>query len=104
MYSTDDLLTIFLEEARELLDELHNEIHTNALLNKHAWRAAHSLKGASRMVGLTHFSTIAYSLELLISSHKPESEKNNIKEIQNTFSQLEAEFILLTQMANNTKH
>lgn len=103
MCNTDDLLTIFLEEARELLNELSNEINTNTSLSNGAWRAAHTLKGASRMVGLTHFSTIAYSLELLISSHKPESEQNNIKEIQSTFSQLEEEFTLITHTANNAR-
>lgn len=104
MYSSDDLSIIFLEKTRKLLDVLRNEINTDTVLNKCAWRATHALKSSSRMIGLTHFSAIAYSLELLISSYKPELEQNNIKEIQNTFSQLEAEFTLLTQMANNTKH
>ena len=70
----DDLLGIFLEEAREVVQsgtqavaELANSpdsVDHQTVLR----RAFHTLKGSSRMVGLTEFGEAAWSMEQVLNS------------------------------------
>ena len=80
----DDLLDIFLEEAREVvqtgrgaldvLRESPNELEQQTTLR----RAFHTLKGSSRMVGLMEFGEAAWSMEQVLNvwlaEQKPFSE------------------------------
>jgi len=80
----DDLLDIFLEEAREVvgnglaaIDALaENAADISELTTLR--RAFHTLKGSSRMVGLTEFGEAAWSLEQVLNTcladQKPASE------------------------------
>jgi chemosensory pili system protein ChpA (sensor histidine kinase/response regulator) len=70
----DDLLDIFLEEAREVV---HNGLAAIAALAANPTdiselttlrRAFHTLKGSSRMVGLTEFGEAAWSLEQVLNT------------------------------------
>ena len=80
----DDLLDIFLEEAREVV---HNGFAAITSLAASPGdlselttlrRAFHTLKGSSRMVGLTEFGEAAWSLEQVLNTwladQKPASE------------------------------
>lgn len=70
----DDLLGIFLEEAREVLAtgssavsalaDAPDDLETLTTLR----RSFHTLKGSSRMVGLTEFGAAAWSLEQLLNA------------------------------------
>jgi chemosensory pili system protein ChpA (sensor histidine kinase/response regulator) len=70
----DDLLEIFLEEAREVLDggtaaiqalaDAPRDLESLTTLR----RAFHTLKGSSRMVGLADFGAAAWSLEQLLNA------------------------------------
>jgi chemosensory pili system protein ChpA (sensor histidine kinase/response regulator) len=80
----DDLLDIFLEEAREVVG--NGLVAINALAENPAdiselttlRRAFHTLKGSSRMVGLTDFGEAAWSLEQVLNTcladQKPANE------------------------------
>ena len=80
----DDLLDIFLEEAREVVQNGQGAVA--ALRSSPAdseqlttlRRAFHTLKGSSRMVGLTEFGEAAWSMEQLLNAwlaeHKPASD------------------------------
>ena len=70
----DELLEIFLDEAREVLQTGHEAVvalrsapageeHLTSLR-----RAFHTLKGSSRMVGLTEFGDAAWSMEQLLNA------------------------------------
>lgn len=70
----DDLQNIFLEEAREVL---HGGLAAVAALKRDAThlgeltvlrRAFHTLKGSSRMVGLTDFGEAAWSFEQVLNT------------------------------------
>jgi chemosensory pili system protein ChpA (sensor histidine kinase/response regulator) len=70
----DDLRDIFLEEAREVV---HNGLTAIAALKANPGdaselttlrRAFHTLKGSSRMVGLTEFGEAAWSLEQVLNT------------------------------------
>jgi len=70
----DDLQNIFLDEAREVV---HNGLAAIAELGSHPddteeltilRRAFHTLKGSSRMVGLTDFGDAAWSLEQVLNT------------------------------------
>ncbi|RZI95061.1 MAG: hybrid sensor histidine kinase/response regulator, partial [Variovorax sp.] len=70
----DDLQNIFLDEAREVL---HNGLAAIAALGRDASdmgeltvlrRAFHTLKGSSRMVGLTDFGDAAWSFEQVLNT------------------------------------
>ena len=70
----DDLRDIFLEEAREVVGNaldalalLHSDPRDVAQLTV-LRRAFHTLKGSSRMVGLSEFGDAAWSLEQLLNS------------------------------------
>ncbi len=80
----DDLRDIFLEEAREVV---HNGLAAVATLADSAGdlselttlrRAFHTLKGSSRMVGLTEFGEAAWSMEQVLNTwladQKPASD------------------------------
>ncbi len=80
----DDLRDIFLEEAREVVQ---NGLTAIAALKANPGdaselttlrRAFHTLKGSSRMVGLTEFGEAAWSLEQVLNTwladQKPASE------------------------------
>ncbi|MFT4193719.1 Hpt domain-containing protein [Ottowia sp.] len=70
----DDLLDIFLEEAREVvqagrqalqaLQQEPGDLEQQTTLR----RAFHTLKGSSRMVGLTEFGEAAWSMEQLLNA------------------------------------
>jgi len=68
---SEELLKIFLEEARDLLDIISVTIQTWSadLNNKTCFadlkRDLHTLKGGARMVGLTQLSALAHELESL---------------------------------------
>ncbi len=68
---TDELLKIFLEEAKDLLNALASTIQTWSLdlNNKSAFadlkRDLHTLKGGARMVGQSALATLAHELESL---------------------------------------
>jgi len=70
----DDLLDIFLEEAREVVQNgltaiaalKANPADTSELTTLR--RAFHTLKGSSRMVGLTEFGEAAWSLEQVLNT------------------------------------
>ena len=70
----DDLIDIFLEEVREVVD--HGLAAVTALdanpadLSEQTTlrRAFHTLKGSSRMVGLTEFGEAAWSMEQLLNA------------------------------------
>ncbi len=73
-YAEDDLLGIFLDEAREVLatgtaavQALHTAPDDNQQLIT-LRRSFHTLKGSSRMVGLTTFGEAAWALEQLLNS------------------------------------
>ena len=70
----DDLLNIFLEEAREVLGNGQTAVTT---LREHPGdleslttlrRAFHTLKGSSRMVGLTEFGDAAWAMEQTLNA------------------------------------
>ena len=70
----DDLQNIFLDEAREVL---HNGLAAVSALGRDAEdvgeltvlrRAFHTLKGSSRMVGLTDFGDAAWSFEQVVNT------------------------------------
>ena len=80
----DDLLGIFLDEAREVvgtgqsaLSALQHDPDDGEQLTT-LRRAFHTLKGSSRMVGLSEFGAAAWSLEQLLNArlaeHKPADE------------------------------
>ena len=83
-FEDDDLLDIFLEEAREVvqtggdaieaLSSAPGDIEQQTTLR----RAFHTLKGSSRMVGLSEFGEAAWSMEQLLnawlSEQKPVSD------------------------------
>ena len=70
----DDLLDIFLEEAREVLDNGQTAVATlrqqpgdlESLTTLR--RAFHTLKGSSRMVGLTEFGEAAWAMEQTLNA------------------------------------
>ncbi|HSH89039.1 MAG TPA: Hpt domain-containing protein, partial [Ramlibacter sp.] len=70
----DDLLDIFLEEAREVVQNGLAALDTLAVSPTDAGemttlrRAFHTLKGSSRMVGLTEFGEAAWSLEQVLNT------------------------------------
>ena len=70
----DDLLDVFLEEAREVVtngQEAVVELQADPASVMHLTvlrRAFHTLKGSGRMVGLTEFGEAAWALEQLINS------------------------------------
>ncbi|QTD46196.1 hybrid sensor histidine kinase/response regulator [Ottowia testudinis] len=70
----DDLLDIFLEEAREVVQTGGNALDGLAAapadLEQQTTlrRAFHTLKGSSRMVGLTEFGEAAWSMEQLLNA------------------------------------
>ena len=79
----DELLDIFLEEAREVVvngreaiaqlrDEPGNLDHLTTLR-----RAFHTLKGSSRMVGLNEFGEAAWALEQVLNSTLAEQKPAN---------------------------
>ena len=65
----DDLLTIFVQEAREVVDSGAASVHaletdSNDLAHQAIIRRAfHTLKGSSRMVGLNEFGEAAWAME-----------------------------------------
>jgi chemosensory pili system protein ChpA (sensor histidine kinase/response regulator) len=70
----EDLLNIFLEEAREVLSNGQSAV---AMLREHPGnleglttlrRAFHTLKGSSRMVGLTEFGDAAWAMEQTLNA------------------------------------
>ena len=73
-YAEDDLLGIFLEEAREVLATGSAAVHalhaapddSQQLITLR--RSFHTLKGSSRMVGLGTFGEAAWALEQLLNS------------------------------------
>lgn len=81
----DDLLGIFLDEAREVIHNGQDAIRalridsSNLADQTTLRRAFHTLKGSSRMVGLTEFGEAAWSFEQLLNTslaeHKPASEE-----------------------------
>ncbi len=79
----DDLLDIFLEEAREVVHHGHEAVA--ALKNAPAdaehlttlRRAFHTLKGSSRMVGLNEFGEAAWSMEQLLNAWLAEQKPAN---------------------------
>ncbi len=73
-FEEDDLQDIFLEEAREVvgqalqaIEELATEPEDEAQLTV-LRRAFHTLKGSSRMVGLSEFGEAAWALEQMLNS------------------------------------
>jgi len=70
----DDLLDIFLEEAREVVHnglEAVNQLHAQPSDLEHLTtlrRAFHTLKGSSRMVGLTEFGDAAWAMEQMLNA------------------------------------
>ncbi|MDD0812557.1 Hpt domain-containing protein [Curvibacter sp. RS43] len=70
----DDLIDVFLEEAREVLSTGQAAVHTLAdeprqLTEQTVLRRAfHTLKGSSRMVGLTEYGEAAWALEQLLNA------------------------------------
>ncbi|WP_066266789.1 hybrid sensor histidine kinase/response regulator [Hydrogenophaga palleronii] len=70
----DDLLDIFLEEAREVVDnglEAVSHLQVQPADLEHLTtlrRAFHTLKGSSRMVGLDEFGEAAWAMEQLINT------------------------------------
>lgn len=73
-FEEDDLQDIFLEEAREVvgqalqaIEELAAESGDEAQLTV-LRRAFHTLKGSSRMVGLSEFGEAAWALEQMLNS------------------------------------
>jgi chemosensory pili system protein ChpA (sensor histidine kinase/response regulator) len=68
-----ELLEIFLDEAKEVLDTLSVSADTCKTGNdeteclKVIRRAFHTLKGSGRMVGLTDFGEVAWSMEQLLN-------------------------------------
>ncbi|PTT23780.1 hybrid sensor histidine kinase/response regulator [Acidovorax sp. HMWF029] len=70
----DELLEVFLEEAREVvvnglaaIDQLHGE-PGNLSEQTTLRRAFHTLKGSSRMVGLNDFGEAAWSMEQILNA------------------------------------
>ncbi len=87
----DDLLHIFLEEAREVLasglQAVRRLRHQKADLEGLSTlrRAFHTLKGSSRMVGLSEFGEAAWAMEQLLNTvlaerHPAESEMIDLSE------------------------
>ncbi|MGV3728025.1 Hpt domain-containing protein [Hydrogenophaga sp.] len=70
----DDLLDIFLEEAREVVGNgleavSHLQVHPGDLEHLTTLRRAfHTLKGSSRMVGLDEFGEAAWAMEQLLNT------------------------------------
>lgn len=70
----DDLLDIFLEEAREVVHnglEAVNQLQAQPSDLEHLTtlrRAFHTLKGSSRMVGLTEFGDAAWAMEQMLNA------------------------------------
>ena len=70
----DDLLDIFLEEAREVVQTGGDALHAlaaepdNLEQQTTLRRAFHTLKGSSRMVGLAEFGEAAWSMEQLLNA------------------------------------
>ncbi|MDO5625913.1 MAG: Hpt domain-containing protein, partial [Pseudomonadota bacterium] len=70
----DDLLDIFLEEAREVVQTGQSAVHALAGAPSDMEqqttlrRAFHTLKGSSRMVGLSEFGEAAWSMEQLLNA------------------------------------
>jgi chemosensory pili system protein ChpA (sensor histidine kinase/response regulator) len=79
----DDLLDIFLEEAREVvgngLDAVgHLQVQPGDLENLTTLRRAfHTLKGSSRMVGLEEFGQAAWAMEQLLNTVLAEQRPAN---------------------------
>jgi len=73
-----ELRSIFLEEAREVVKaglETVAALHANSAdfeLQTGLRRAFHTLKGSSRMVGLTEFGEAAWALEQLLNAWLPQ--------------------------------
>ncbi len=72
-HKTDELLEVFLEEAREVLDNLRSSLKAlqrepeDHELLVSIRRGFHTLKGSSRMVGLSDLSEAAWAVERAIS-------------------------------------
>src|SRR5690606_12443809 len=70
----DDLLDIFLEEAREVVhngQEAVSQLQAQPADLEHLTtlrRAFHTLKGSSRMVGLTEFGDAAWAMEQMLNA------------------------------------
>ena len=86
----DEMLEIFLEEAREVLTEAHkasddlartpDDLSLPTLLR----RAFHTLKGSSRMVGLKEFGEAAWVCEQLYNAHLAEQRPADAAQIDFT--------------------
>lgn len=65
----EELIQIFLEESREILQQLENDLlqmeqHSgDSELMKRIFRAAHTIKGSAGLTGLDQISTLAHRLE-----------------------------------------
>lgn len=72
-HKMDELLGVFLEEAHEVLDSLHSSLKALQLEPENhdqlisIRRSFHTLKGSSRMVGLTDLSDAAWAIERAIN-------------------------------------
>ena len=89
-----EMLDIFLEEAESVLAEINNSLITlgNENQNLEALteirRGFHTLKGSSRMVGLSRFGDMAWQLE------------DTLNKVLASFEQASADLILLIQEAH----
>ncbi|RYG12334.1 MAG: hybrid sensor histidine kinase/response regulator, partial [Burkholderiales bacterium] len=82
-FEEDDLQDIFLEEAREVV---HNGLTAISALSANPGdvselttlrRAFHTLKGSSRMVGLTEFGDAAWSMEQVLNTWLADQKPSN---------------------------
>ncbi len=87
----DELIQIFIEEARDLLEAINNHLEkwrlslTEISLVEPILRELHTLKGSARMMGLTAISEYVHCLEQIIQKvHSKELDPNApvLKEIQ----------------------
>ncbi|RRD57767.1 response regulator [Comamonadaceae bacterium OH2545_COT-014] len=81
----DDLLDIFLEEAREVVqtgaDAIQALAHQPEDMEQQTTlrRAFHTLKGSSRMVGLTEFGEAAWAMEQLMNAWLAEQKAASVE-------------------------
>jgi chemosensory pili system protein ChpA (sensor histidine kinase/response regulator) len=92
----EELIDIFLEEAREVIHNGSQAVNalvqdpTNLAEQTTLRRAFHTLKGSSRMVGLTDFGEAAWSFEQLLNTRLAEQKPASDDLVKLTASAMQA--------------
>lgn len=88
----NDILKEFIEESKEKIERLKNNIESNNLVEYSI--DAHSLKSDSKYLGFKELANISYE-------HEIKSKENDLKYINENFNQLLDEYERIINIVNN---